>query len=168
MQANTRRRLLQGLGAGALALAGCFGGDGDDPENDTGAENGDEGETGEQDEGTEDDPTSEEDEPEELEIPDPVDWTDESRATIEVGPGGEHAFVPDAVRVETGTTLRWVWMTDGHSVVPTHQPSDAGFEGNESVEDGGFEFEFVPEVPGEYRYGCEKHEEMVGYLVVKE
>ncbi|MFC7115812.1 plastocyanin/azurin family copper-binding protein [Natronoarchaeum sp. GCM10025703] len=168
MGSNTRRRLLQGLGAGTIALAGCFGGDGDDPQNGTGAENGDEGETGEQDEGTEDDPTGEEDESEELEIPAPVDWTDESRATIEVGQGGEDAFVPDAVRVETGTTLRWVWMTDGHSVVPTHQPSDAGFEGSESVEDGGFEFEFVPETPGEYRYVREEHEEMVGYLVVEE
>jgi len=170
MQTNTRRRLLQGLGAGALALAGCFGGDenGDEGENRNGAENGDEGENGEQGGDSEDGPTDEEDEPEELEIPDPVDWIDESRGTIEVGPGGEDVFKPDAVRVEVGTTLRWVWMTDGHSVVPTHQPSDAGFEGNESVEDGGFEFEFVPEAPGEYRYVWEEHEEMVGYLVVEE
>lgn len=167
MTTSTRRRLLQMCAStGILPLAGCFG----DDEDDRGEENGDEAtesgdevaENGDPGEDETDDET-----PAELDIPEPVDWTGESRATIEVGTGGEHLFEPDSVRIETGTTLRWVWMGNGHTLTPTHQPADAGFEGNETVEDGGFEVEFVPETPGEYRYVCEQHEGMVGYLVVE-
>lgn len=165
MTLRTRRRVLGLLsGTGVAGVAGCFGSD-EDPNDDGRGENRDDaGDNGAAD-GNGDE--SNDDEPDELDIPEPVDWTDESRATIEIGPGGEIRFEPDAVRVETGTTLRWVWMSNGHTLVPTHQPDGGGFEGNETVEDGGFEVEFVPETPGEYRYVCEEHEGMVGYLVVE-
>lgn len=152
------------MAAGAVALAGCFGED-DDGDAENGDDSGDDS-PGE-DETSGDDDGDIGDEPAELTVPEPVDWTDESQATIEVGPGGEPTFEPDAVRVETGTTLRWVWMSDSHSLVPTHQPDGAGWEGIESTEPAGFEVEFVPDTSGEYRYVCEEHEEMVGYLVVE-
>ncbi len=164
---STSRRRLLGLcvTTGALSLAGCFGDDGDEPDDEeTG--NGDD-EHGDSDGNGGDDSEGDDDDSGDLEIPEPVDWTDESRATIEVGPGGEHLLEPDSVRVETGTTLRWVWMSDGHTLDPTHQPDRGTFEGTESAEDAGFEYEFVPETPGEYRYVCEEHEGMVGYLVVE-
>ncbi|MCL9814499.1 cupredoxin domain-containing protein [Natranaeroarchaeum aerophilus] len=161
---STRREVLAMLSATGIAgLAGCSGDD--DGENED-QENADGGNEESPDDGDVDD-TNGDGEPVELNIPEPVDWTDETQATIEVGSGGEAVFEPDAVRVETGTTLRWVWLHDGHTVSPTHLPDGGEFEGHERVEEAGFEIEFVPETPGEYRYVCEEHEEMVGYLVVE-
>ena len=159
----TRRAVLAIVSVGGIAgLSGCSG----DEDAETGEqENAD----GEKEESTDDDvdDTRGDGEPTELDIPEPVDWTDESQATIEVGPGGETVFEPDAVRVETRTTLRWIWLDEGHTVSPTHLPDGGKFEGHEKVEEAGFEIEFLPETPGEYRYVCEEHEEMVGYLVVE-
>lgn len=172
MSSDTRRQLLRALAGGSVAvLAGCFGSE-DDPDDDSNADDS-KGDPAADDEESEPDTNEsngdESTDVEDLEIPDPVDWSDESRATIEVGPGEETSFEPDAVRVTPGTTLRWLWQSDGHTVTPTHQPEGGAFDGIESVEHAGFEVEFAPETTGEYRYVCDSHEEeMVGYLVVEE
>lgn len=171
MRSSTRRRVLGALsGAGVAGVAGCFGSD-DDPNGDERGESRNETDDDANEEDNENgdtegsDDESSDDQPDERKPPEPVDWTDESRATIEVGPD-ENVFDPDSVRIETRTTLRWVWMSEGHTISPTDQPT-GDFAGVDSPQNAGHEFEFVPETPGEYRYVCEEHEEMVGYLVVE-
>jgi plastocyanin len=36
--------------------------------------------------------------------------------TVLVGPSGDHRFLPPALTVPTGTTVRWFWDSDGHTV----------------------------------------------------
>ena len=67
-------------------------------------------------------------------------------------------IVPETATVEPGTTVRFVWESDDHSVVPTDQPADADWTGHEALEAEGFEYEHVFEVPGEYRFACKPHQ----------
>ncbi len=47
---------------------------------------------------------------------------------ILVGPAGAHAFLPSALTIEAGTTVEWLWTSDGHTVT----------SGAEGVADGLF------------------------------
>lgn len=67
------------------------------------------------------------------------------------------AFVPDSVTVTPGTTVTWVWGTDGHNIVVDSQPDGAEWEGHEDIEDTGFEYSHTFEVEGTYEYFCRPH-----------
>jgi len=128
---SSRRSVLAGVAA--IATAGCLGGSEEDIESDTygdwfrGANNF---------EGT-------------------VDRTDRSEVTVAVGAGDGFAFDPAAVRVSTGTTVRWEWTGRGaqHNVVE----EDGVFE-SELYFDEGETFSHTFDEPGVYRYVCTPHQ----------
>ena len=128
---SSRRSVLAGVAA--IATAGCLGGSDGDIESDTygdwfrGANNF---------EGT-------------------VDRTDRSEVTVAVGAGDGFAFDPAAVRVSTGTTVRWEWTGRGaqHNVVE----EDGVFE-SELYFDEGETFSHTFDEPGVYRYVCTPHQ----------
>ncbi|WP_129114981.1 plastocyanin/azurin family copper-binding protein [Halegenticoccus tardaugens] len=80
-----------------------------------------------------------------------------------VGPGGDLSFDPEELEVAPGTTVTFVWESDGHNVVPSE-----GDWGHENIENSGFEYEHTFEEEAEYEYVCTPHESagMVGTLVV--
>ncbi|MFC6730243.1 plastocyanin/azurin family copper-binding protein [Natronoarchaeum mannanilyticum] len=187
-RSNSRRRLLSVTGSIVLAtLAGCSGVLGGDPENDdadgepANESDGDAGgnasdgggSDGDSADGDGSSPTEDGDDAADDEtppMPEPVDWTDEERGTISVGPGGEFVFDPDAVRVEPGTLVRWLWESDFHNVVPVDRPDGADWDGETETYDQGHSYEFTFETPGTYEYVCEPHEGagMRGYVVVSD
>jgi halocyanin-like protein len=159
-----RRRVLRGVAgagvAGVAALAGCSGGGG----------GGDGGSGGDGGGGT----------PDESALyggwlggangyDGTVDRT--GRGTVRVTTGGEAglAFVPAAVRVDAGTTVRWEWTGRGgqHNVVAAGDGSDYQSELSDAE---GFTFEWTFEEPGVSKYYCEPHRQlgMVGAVHVVE
>ena len=92
-----------------------------------------------------------------------VDETGSDSVTVTVGTqgnGGTYAFDPTAVKVASGTTVTFEWASDTHNVVVEDQPSGAGWEGHETIENNGFSFEHTFETAGTYTYFCEPHEAM--------
>ena len=49
--------------------------------------------------------------------------------TVAVGPGGETVYDPEELQVLPGTTVNFVWDSDGHNVVPDSVPDEATWEG---------------------------------------
>jgi halocyanin-like protein len=89
-----------------------------------------------------------------------TDMTGTDTVTIDVGAegnGGNFAFSPVAVRIDAGTTVKWVWTGEGsfHNVVA----EDGSFQ-SEQTNNAGFEFEQTFEDPGLYRYYCSPHESL--------
>ena len=85
------------------------------------------------------------------------DETGTGSVTVDVGAegnGGNFAYAPPAVRIDTGTTVTWVWTGDGnaHNVVE----ETGEFQSQQAVE-AGYEFEHTFEEPGTYRYYCTPH-----------
>lgn len=163
----TRRALLAGSLTATLGLstAGCLDSDdGDDIRDDIVLP----GETEPSDE-TNDTPTFEHDSnvPEEvrefLETTNAYNgtMTDQTGAeivSIAVGADqGGLAFLPTAVRVDVGTTVRWEWTGAGgyHNVV--HDADDSLFSSGETVDSAEEVFEFTFEDEGVYPYVCEPH-----------
>jgi halocyanin-like protein len=83
-----------------------------------------------------------------------VDRTGLDEVEVEVGAGNGLAFVPTAVRVSTGTTVRWRWLGRGgaHNVVELGD----GFESN-LVTERGHTFTVSFEAPGTHNYYCRPH-----------
>lgn len=95
-----------------------------------------------------------------------------STTVVDVAPGGEFVFSPgtdEAIRIAAGTTVRFVWRSDGHNIVVGSQPSDANWPGHDPLESRGFELTHTFDVPGKYEFWCEPHKGlgMVGTLVVE-
>ena len=93
--------------------------------------------------------------------------------TVAVGPDGNFVFTPgtnEPLYITPGTTVTWVWESDTHNIIPDSQPDGAGWEGHETIENTGFEYEHTFETLGEYHYYCEPHRQagMVADLVVNE
>ncbi|WP_129114925.1 plastocyanin/azurin family copper-binding protein [Halegenticoccus tardaugens] len=82
-----------------------------------------------------------------------------------VGPGGDLVFDPEDLEITPGTTVTFVWESDGHNVVPNE-----GDWGHENIENSGFEYEHTFEEEAEYEYVCTPHESagMVGTIAVSE
>ena len=91
---------------------------------------------------------------------------------VEVGPGGSLTFEPAELEVRPGTTVRWVWKSDTHNVVPESQPDGANWQGTDGgdsrVYDDGHEYSHTFETLGTYEYSCTPHEAagMTGEVVV--
>jgi len=97
------------------------------------------------------------------------DQTGSDTVEVEVGAegnGGNFAFAPPAVRVDSGTTVRWVWTGAGagHNVVD----EDGAFE-SETVTEEGHEFEHTFEEAGTSLYFCTPHKGvgMKGAVIVE-
>jgi plastocyanin len=100
-----------------------------------------------------------------------------SAAAAEGGGGSEtvnvvdYAFegtTEDPLQIKPGTTVTFVWKTDNHNVVVDSQPEGASWEGHETLEDSGFEYEHTFEMKGTYEFYCNPHESlgMVGTIEV--
>ncbi|MFH5798529.1 plastocyanin/azurin family copper-binding protein [Haladaptatus sp. CMAA 1911] len=88
-----------------------------------------------------------------------------------VGPGGDLTFDPDKLTVTPGTTVKFVWKSDGHNVVPESQPEGAGWEGTGSASelfDTGYTYSHTFSTAGEYAYHCSPHKSagMTGTITV--
>ncbi|EFW92932.1 halocyanin hcpF [Haladaptatus paucihalophilus DX253] len=91
--------------------------------------------------------------------------------TVKVGPGGDLVFDPDKLTVTPGTTVKFVWESDGHNVVPESQPEGAGWEGSGSASelfDTGHTYSHTFSTAGEYAYVCAPHKSagMTGSITV--
>lgn len=162
----TRRTVLGTVGVAlAGSIAGCSGGqnDSDGPTDDTGGETptGEESVT----------PSVDEFLSNTNNFDGITDATGTSTVTVDVGTEGNgayYAFTPPAIRVDPGTTVRWVWTGKGgvHDVVAT---SGADFESPDHT-DAGATFEREFEDPGTVLYVCTLHEGtgMKGAVVVSE
>ena len=97
-----------------------------------------------------------------------VDATGQDEVTVEVGAegnGGNLAFGPVAVHVDSGATVVWEWTGEGgsHNVV-----SEAGAFESDLVSEQGSTFERTFEEDGLYNYFCQPHKSvgMKGSVVV--
>ncbi|MFB6111851.1 MAG: halocyanin domain-containing protein [Halobacteriaceae archaeon] len=97
-----------------------------------------------------------------------VDETGASQVTVDVGVGSNGtAFGPAAVRVSTGTDVRWNWTGQGgqHNV---HATEGASFESQLYLE-GGVHFTQTFQQSGTVKYQCDPHSSvgMKGVVVVE-
>lgn len=87
---------------------------------------------------------------------------------VVVGPDS-NVFEPEVLRIEPGTTVRWVWESNGHNIKPEDQPAGANWDGFTEVANSGTEYEYTFEVEGTYTYICQPHFQlgMEGEIVVE-
>lgn len=91
-----------------------------------------------------------------------------------VGPGGDFTFEPETVYAQPGQTIRWVWESDFHNIVPQEIPSGASWEGTpggqSEIYNTGYTYEHSFDTMGTYNYVCWPHRQsgMVGDVVINE
>jgi plastocyanin len=95
------------------------------------------------------------------------DRTGEREVVVEVGGGNGLTYAPVAIRVDPGTTIRWVWTGNGglHDVAFVNTEVSASLRGEQ-----GAEYTYTFTEPGEYRYECTPHASvgMRGVVIVEE
>ena len=159
----TRRRVIGLLGAGVIGGGGWLmtqrsgdgdsGGEADGGENDGGSYSGSVTMVGQDGEAT--------------------DLIGQDEVDIEVGAGPQgFRFDPADIRIDPGTTVRWVWTGRGsqHNVIEADDDDpldDPSFESELTAEEG-FEFTHTFEEPGTYDYVCSVHigQDMIGQIRV--
>lgn len=92
---------------------------------------------------------------------------------VTVGPGGSLVFEPAELQITPGTTVRWVWDSNDHNVVPQSVPEGATWEGEGSpgtTFNAGHEYTHTFQTLGTYEYVCTPHESagMTGTIEVVE
>ena len=82
------------------------------------------------------------------------DRTGEEEVVVEVGAGSGLQYAPAAIRVDSGTTVRWQWTGRGglHDVAFLSADVSTSLRSEE-----GAEFSYAFDEPGEYRYECTPH-----------
>ncbi len=91
--------------------------------------------------------------------------------TVKVGPGGKPVFEPADLQISPGTTVKWVWESNTHNVIPESQPDGAGWKGTGSESetfDSGHTYEHTFSTAGSYEYYCAPHKPagMTGSITV--
>ncbi|WP_227376113.1 plastocyanin/azurin family copper-binding protein [Haladaptatus halobius] len=92
--------------------------------------------------------------------------------TVKVGPGGNLTFEPSELSIPPGTTVKWVWESNTHNVVPESQPSGSSWKGTPGAPsktyDSGHTYSHTFDTPGTYEYFCQPHKSagMTGTLQV--
>lgn len=93
---------------------------------------------------------------------------------IAVGPGGDFVFEPEVAYVQPGQTVRWVWESDFHNIVPGEIPDGASWEGTpggaSTTYDTGYTYEHSFDTLGTYNYWCQPHKPqgMIADVIVNE
>ena len=92
-------------------------------------------------------------------------------ATVKVGPNENYKFVPETVQVKPGSTVKWVWRSDNHSIVVESQPEKAdwqGTPGKHKLYDSGYTYTHTFDILGKYDYYCRPHKALdaTGAIVV--
>ncbi len=86
--------------------------------------------------------------------------TDTVAQVVEVGAGGFN-FSPERFEVAVGDTVRWVWRSNNHNVVPESTPEGSDWGGTEGgggdLYDRGHVHEATFETVGDYAYRCSVH-----------
>lgn len=82
-----------------------------------------------------------------------TDRTGEGELQIAVGPGGNFAYDPALVRIDTGTQVTWAWESTGHTVTSL----DDSFDVDTAQESTGYDVSYRFDQPGEYLYECRPH-----------
>jgi plastocyanin len=96
--------------------------------------------------------------------------TTEPDVTVTVAPGGSLRFDPETFTVVAGDTVQWVWESSGHNVTPGSAPSGSNWQGKtDDLYSSGTTYAHTFEVTGEYEYYCEPHRSsgMVGSFTVE-
>lgn len=89
-----------------------------------------------------------------------VDQTGTGELVIEVGPNRQYQFNPAAVRIDSGTTITWEWMSSNHSVTQTESSFDFEDSGTQS---SGSTHEQTLEGTGAFLYKCTPHANLGHY-----
>jgi plastocyanin len=89
---------------------------------------------------------------------------------VEVGPEDSYRYTPEELTVSPGTTVRFVWLSNGHDLAVKSQPADADWQGVQTLERRGSSHEVTFDVPGVYEYVCTPHRQfgMRGSVTVTE
>lgn len=95
-----------------------------------------------------------------------TDRTGESEISIDVGPGGDFAYDPALVAIDSGTSVTWEWRSSGHTVTSEQTPGETEFD---IPSRDGQEFTETFETPGNVLYYCSPHRGAghLGALVVE-
>jgi serine/threonine-protein kinase len=168
MKRPGRRRVLATTGAAlAAGLAGCSGGDGGD-----GGDGTDGGDGGSSDIEV---PAEAESRAEDYLTADPaadnydgITAMGSGSVTVDVGArgnGGNFAYAPAAIVVESGTTVEWDWVAGNHNVLAA-EGSDFDLDSGSARRDDSYEFTF--DAAGVGTYYCTPHQSvgMKGAVVV--
>ncbi|WP_227376081.1 plastocyanin/azurin family copper-binding protein [Haladaptatus halobius] len=92
--------------------------------------------------------------------------------TVKVGPGGNLTFEPSELSIPPGTTVKWVWESNTHNVVPESQPEGSSWQGSKGAPnktyDSGHTYSHTFDTPGTYEYFCQPHKSagMTGSITV--
>ncbi len=140
------RRTFLGTASAAALLAGCLGTDDADDESD-------------------DEPaTGYDTRLDEIDDYDPIDRTGEADIEIDVSPGREPPFDPDAVIVDELATIRWTWGNSDGEIYPVDIPDPCQWSGSDGGTSHSWEFAF--EGKYEIGYSASDGEEVVGVVFV--
>jgi plastocyanin len=81
--------------------------------------------------------------------------------TVQVGPGGDLIFDPDSLTITPGTTLKWVWDSNGHNIFVENQPDGGNWDGTpggqSKLYDTGYTYSHTFNTNGKYDYYCVPH-----------
>ncbi len=157
-QRLSRRRYVAGTGAALTlgALAGCA--DEEEPEV---PDDGDDGAADDGDDGAADVPDAIDEYLADAQLYDGTieDHTGEDEVVVAVG-GGDigFAFDPPAIRIDSGTTVRWEWTGEGggHNVRSVEE-SSSDFDSGDPVDDADEVFEQSFDDDGIQLYECTPH-----------
>lgn len=99
-----------------------------------------------------------------------VDRTNSDTVTVSVGAegnGGRFAFDPPALKVSSGSTVRWEWTGDGGGHNVAFESAD--IDSSEVAPEADTTFEHTFETTGQYRYACQPHQAlgMRGAIIVE-
>lgn len=83
-----------------------------------------------------------------------TDRTGEGEILIDVGPGGNLAYDPALVAIDSGTTVTWEWQSSGHTVTSEQTPGETDFD---VPSRDGQQFSESFESPGNVLYYCSPH-----------
>lgn len=147
----SRRTMLAGaVSVGAFGLSGCL----SDDDDDVGDENG-VGDESQNDEENGDGNGEEDDDDDGFELADEDEFEEDVRVAIRVGAeidGETVGFVPDFVGViPSGTTIGFVWETDGRVIDVIEQPDDGSWDGVPDPQEAGYRHTHTFEESGVYR-----------------
>lgn len=80
---------------------------------------------------------------------------------VAVAPDGTTRFDPESFTVAVGDTVRWVWRSGGHNVVPDGRPSGESWSGTPGgageTYPGGYAYSHTVKTAGAYEYYCAPH-----------
>ncbi|KOX94666.1 plastocyanin/azurin family copper-binding protein [Haloarcula rubripromontorii] len=103
--------------------------------------------------------------------PTPTETPVDADQEVAVAPG-DFVFDPETFEIPVGSTVLWVWEGGGHNVKPTATPEDSDWSGTpgDGTYSSGYQYAHTFAVPGEYEYHCVPHQSlgMTGSFTVTE